>query len=114
MNKNAQGRVDLTKVPPAVKIEGWVNQKMVLAHAHTKVFLTHSGLGSVGEAIVHRVPMLAMPRFGDQPATAKRVEEVGVAERIWHMEHTFAADDIAAKLEKLSSSPEVQANVEKQ
>jgi UDP:flavonoid glycosyltransferase YjiC (YdhE family) len=36
---------------PPFRIEGWINQKMVLHHNNTKVFLTHAGLGSLSKSI---------------------------------------------------------------
>jgi UDP:flavonoid glycosyltransferase YjiC (YdhE family) len=43
------------------------------------VFLTHHGLNSTHEAIFHRVPMISHPFFGDQPALARRCQDLGVA-----------------------------------
>ena len=37
-----------------------------------------------------------------------------MAERINHFEHAFVAEDVAAKLKKLSSDPTVKANMDYQ
>ena len=45
----------------------------------TDVFITHHGLGSTHEAVACGVPMLSLPFFWDQPALAKRTQELGLA-----------------------------------
>jgi UDP:flavonoid glycosyltransferase YjiC (YdhE family) len=43
------------------------------------VFITHHGLNSTHEAILHRVPMLSYPFFWDQPALAEKCRQLGMA-----------------------------------
>jgi MGT family glycosyltransferase len=62
---------------PNVRVEPYVDQVAVLEHA--SVFITHNGLNSTHEAIVHGVPMISCPLFGDQPALAARCRELGLA-----------------------------------
>jgi MGT family glycosyltransferase len=59
------------------RVERWVDQRAVLAE--TDLFVTHQGLNSTHEAIWHRVPMLSLPFFSDQPALAARCEALGLA-----------------------------------
>jgi UDP:flavonoid glycosyltransferase YjiC (YdhE family) len=40
---------------------------------HTKLFITHGGLGGIKEAIISGVPMLVIPFDTDQPRNAARV-----------------------------------------
>lgn len=51
-----------------------------VAHAallpHTRVFVTHGGLGSTMEALHYGVPMVMTPSQSDQVVTAARVEEL--------------------------------------
>ncbi len=60
-----------------VRVEGYVEQWRALRDA--SVFVTHHGLNSTHEAIFQRTPMLSYPFFGDQPALAKRCQELGIA-----------------------------------
>ncbi len=62
---------------PNVRIERYVDQWRALRGATLSV--THQGLNSTHEAIYHRTPMISYPFFGDQPALAKRCQELGVA-----------------------------------
>jgi len=85
---------DLRK--PNVRVESSVDQWEVLQQ--TDVFLTHNGLNSTHEAIVHRVPMISYPFFWDQPGLARRCQEYGLAVPLVsairgpvHPEHVTAA-----------------------
>jgi N-glycosyltransferase len=60
-----------------VRVEGYVDQLRVLRDA--TLFVTHHGLNSTHEAVLHQVPMLSYPFFGDQPAMAARCQELGLA-----------------------------------
>lgn len=43
------------------------------------IFLTHHGMNSTHEAVIHRVAMLSYPFFWDQPGLARRCQELGIA-----------------------------------
>lgn len=46
------------------------------AHKNVKLFITHGGAGGCNEAMFHRVPIIGVPFFGDQPGNvAKYVKE---------------------------------------
>jgi UDP:flavonoid glycosyltransferase YjiC (YdhE family) len=62
---------------PHVRVEQYANQTYELARAD--LFVTHHGLNSTHEAIFEQVPMLSCPFFGDQPALARRCQELGLA-----------------------------------
>jgi UDP-glucoronosyl and UDP-glucosyl transferase len=101
-------------VPDTVQVTGWINQKLFLAHPHTKAFITHGGLGSLGEAIQARVPMLVFPLFFDQPNNAHRLEEAGVALMLHFREEDLTSTKVATRLNRLTSDPSFAHNLERQ
>ncbi|CAB9527665.1 UDP-glucuronosyltransferase [Seminavis robusta] len=106
--------LNVSKVPDTVQVTGWINQKLFLAHPHTQAFITHGGLGSLGESIEARVPMLVFPLFFDQPNNAHRLEEAGVALKLHFREERVTAATVAARLTKLTSDPSFAHNLERQ
>lgn len=62
---------------PNVQILEYADQWSALRQSD--VFVTHHGLNSTHEAIYHRVPMISYPFFGDQPALARRCQDLGLA-----------------------------------
>lgn len=62
---------------PNVRVLDYAPQWAALREAD--VFVTHHGLNSTHEAIFHEVPMLSYPLFSDQPALARRCQELGLA-----------------------------------
>ncbi|MBW4721236.1 macrolide family glycosyltransferase [Saccharothrix obliqua] len=54
-----------------------VPQVAVLRHA--TAFVSHAGMNSLMEAVLHGVPVVAVPRIPEQRAVARRAEELGVA-----------------------------------
>jgi MGT family glycosyltransferase len=59
-----------------VRVERFVPHGQVLPHCAAVV--THGGMGIVGKAFVHGVPMVVVPFGRDQPEIARRVVEAGV------------------------------------
>ncbi|WP_143342636.1 nucleotide disphospho-sugar-binding domain-containing protein, partial [Crossiella equi] len=64
-------------LPPNVIARRTLPQQAVLAH--TDVFVTHGGMNSVQEALAEGVPMVVVPRLGDQRGNASRLTERGLA-----------------------------------
>lgn len=63
--------------PDNVLISQWLPQEDILAHPNTLLFISHCGFGSITEAKYHRVPIIAIPVFGDQSKNAAQVVEEG-------------------------------------
>lgn len=82
--------------PSNVKISKWVPQQDVLRHKNVKVFITQAGVQSLEEALYARVPMIAIPYFGDQDANAKRLEQKGLGLCLDH--HTLTAEQFKQAL----------------
>ncbi len=61
----------------SVEVSGFVDQNDALRQAD--LFVTHHGINSTHEAIMHRVPMLSYPFFSDQPALARKCQDLGLA-----------------------------------
>jgi MGT family glycosyltransferase len=59
------------------EVRCFVEQRAALREADA--LITHHGINSTHEAILHRVPMLSYPFFGDQPRLAARCRELGLA-----------------------------------
>ena len=72
-NRDVAKRGDLSD--PRVRIESWVPQQNVLNHHRIKLFLTHGGYGSIGDAIHAEVPTLFFPLGLDQWRNAYSVED---------------------------------------
>jgi MGT family glycosyltransferase len=67
------------------------------------LFITHGGMNSVSEALIHNVPMLVVPQGGDQFWIAKRVEELGAGLSLAGVEPT--AEILRQGIEEIASNP---------
>ncbi|UQU63838.1 hypothetical protein COUCH_33430 [Couchioplanes caeruleus] len=66
----------LGAVPANVDVRPSFPQLEVLGHA--RVFVTHAGMNSTMEAVLHRVPTVAVPQMPEQHANARRLRELGL------------------------------------
>ncbi|WP_342456357.1 glycosyltransferase [Streptomyces coeruleorubidus] len=69
------------------------------------LFVTHGGFNSIREAMRTGTPLAVLPHFGDQPANAERVEELGLGRHIADR----SAAGIADVCRKLLADPEPRA-----
>jgi UDP:flavonoid glycosyltransferase YjiC (YdhE family) len=65
----------LGPLPPSVHVERWVPQADVMPHAAAMV--GHGGSGTTLQALAAGVPQVVIPLFADQPANARRIDELG-------------------------------------
>lgn len=63
-----------SRLPNNIFAQKWLPQDAILAHPNIKLFIGHGGSGGVGEAKYYKVPILAMPFFGDQETNAMKIE----------------------------------------
>ena len=73
------GNFDISRlkhIPENFVIRNRVPQITVLKQS--SLFITHGGMNSVSEAMVHGVPMLVIPFVSDQPVNARQVEKLGL------------------------------------
>lgn len=105
LNDFGRQGISLFNVPSSIRLESWVNQKMILHHSNTKIFVTHAGLGSVSESIDAITPMFAFPLFGDQMATGYRLQEAGAALTLHWREEPVTAAVVTERLVRLSTDP---------
>lgn len=70
----------LGKISDNILLYPYVPQLEVLHNAD--LFITHGGMNSISEALYFGVPMLVVPQMADQPANAKRVEELKLGQQL--------------------------------
>ena len=61
-----------------VRVEKWTHQLMVLKHNRTKLFVTHGGIRSVGEAISSHKPVIVLPQCIDQVGNGLLASRAGI------------------------------------
>ncbi|KAH7014128.1 uncharacterized protein B0I36DRAFT_48252 [Microdochium trichocladiopsis] len=105
----------LANAHPQWHVVPFAPQRGVLAHRHTKLFLTHGGASSVQESIFHGTPMVCLGYFFDQPLNALRIREAGVGEGLDKAD--FSAGEVVEKMEDILGDGEtgraVARNVER-
>lgn len=65
----------LKNIPDNIHVYNFVDQIHVLKMAD--VFITHGGMNSISEALVHKVPMVVIPFSADQPRNALTIKNIG-------------------------------------
>jgi MGT family glycosyltransferase len=67
-------------LPSHIRVERYIPHDTVFPQA--RALITHGGWGTVGRALVHGLPMLTIPIFGDQTLNAELVERAGHGRRL--------------------------------
>jgi len=99
----------LGEVPKNFKIYHVAPQLSVLKMAD--VFVTHGGMNSVSEALVHGVPLVVIPFITDQPTNARRIEELGLGKRLDYK--AISSELLKATVLSVMKNKDIRANVEK-
>jgi len=99
----------VTNIPDNVMIVDWFPQHDLLIHPNTVLFVSHCGMNGVLESIYHRVPILAMPIFADQPDNAARIVERGLGLAIDR--HTITEKVVTKAIRKILDNPKYQRKV---
>ncbi|CAM1504111.1 Fc.00g017020.m01.CDS01 [Cosmosporella sp. VM-42] len=63
---------------PQFRLPTFAPQRAILAHANTKIFLTHGGGSSANETLFHGTPTLSIGYFFDQLCNSVRLKDAGV------------------------------------
>ncbi|KAH7693538.1 Protein UGT-64, partial [Aphelenchoides avenae] len=94
-----------------VKLTAWAPQLDLLAHPKTKVFLTHSGLKSLREALCTKTPVVLMPMFAEQSHNAKFALSLGIGTVL--NKFTITKERIVAELVEVLENPKYEVRVSK-
>jgi N-glycosyltransferase len=95
--------VDTEGLPGHIHVTERVPQPLLLESVD--LFVTHGGFNSIREAMRTGTPLAVLPHFGDQPANADRVEELGFGRHVTNR----SAAAIAAVCRGLLADPEPRA-----
>lgn len=101
----------LKNLPKNVKIVDWMPQQDLLGHPKARLFITHSGLLSLQEAIYHQVPIVGMPFFGDQRGNIRKMKDLGIGEHIDFLNLT--ADSFYEVITKVLNDKRYYENMKK-
>lgn len=71
---------DLGEIPANFEVRQYFPQPAVLEHA--SVFLSHAGMNSTMESLYYGVPLVTVPQMPEQEANARRVQELGLGQRV--------------------------------
>lgn len=97
----------LGSIPKNFVVKNHVPQIAVLKQA--SLFITHGGMNSVSEAMVHGVPMLVIPFVSDQPVNAEQVARLGLGKVLDYK--SIAPLSLKGTAFSVLSDGEIQKNV---
>lgn len=99
----------LGKLPENFIVKNRIPQITVLKQA--SLFITHGGMNSVSEAMIHGVPMLVIPFVSDQPVNALQVEKLGLGKMLDHK--TITADKLRKTAMAVMEDHQIRENLQK-
>jgi MGT family glycosyltransferase len=103
--------VDLSQfeIPDNFIVRNYVPQSELLKY--TDAAITHAGMNSISDLVYNNVPFIALPMGADQPALAKRAEELGTA--ISLDVNNLDAEILRTSVEKILNNPIYIENLKK-
>ena len=99
----------LGKLPENFLMKEHIPQIAVLKQA--SLFITHGGMNSVSEAMIHGVPMLVIPFVSDQPVNARQVEKLGLGKVLDNK--TITADKLKETAMEILADDQIRENLRK-
>lgn len=99
----------LGNLPKNFIVKNQIPQVTVLKQS--SLFITHGGMNSVSEAMVHGVPMVVIPFVSDQPVNARQVEKVGLGKVLDHKKIT--ADKLKQTAMAIMEDTQIRENLRK-
>ena len=106
------GRFDIAKLgklPENFIVQNQIPQVSVLKQA--SLFITHGGMNSVSEAMVHGVPMVVIPFVSDQPVNARQVEKMDLGKVLDYK--SITADNLRDAAFAVMEDPQIRENLQK-
>lgn len=98
---------EIGEVPGNVELHEFAPQTAVLRHANA--FLCHAGMNSVMDAMLHQVPVVALPQTPEQRANAARVAELGLGRTLGPGEYEPSA--LRRAVEEVADGEDVHRNI---
>lgn len=95
-----------------VRIEKWFPQQDILPHKNLKLFVTQGGLQSIEEAVFNRIPMIAIPFFGDQFSNAQKMVVKGFGLKIDH--HDITVEEFNRCISEVIENPKYKMAIERE
>jgi glucuronosyltransferase len=93
-------------MPANVMTASWMPQQDILGHPKCRGFITHGGLLSMQEAVIHGVPMITFPIFAEQDYNSERLQRTGRGIRLEIGELTQA--DLETAIHRLLNDPSLK------
>ncbi|MFK4085435.1 macrolide family glycosyltransferase [Kribbella sp. NPDC020789] len=92
----------LGEIPPNFDVRPYFPQPEVLAHA--AAFLTHAGMNSVMESLLHEVPMATYPQTPEQQANARQVTTLNLGRQL----SDLSPEALRAVIASITTAPEIR------
>ncbi|MGI8312288.1 macrolide family glycosyltransferase [Saccharopolyspora hattusasensis] len=103
----ATGRARPDAVPANFEVHQHVPQLEVLRHA--SVFVSHTGMGSTMESLLHGVPLVSLPQTPEQALNGRRAAELGLGRTV--DTESVTVEELRTAVDEVTADPTIQANL---